>query len=281
MRLVSPNMSDLLEPNIEIGKFPDGDTHIRIPDLAQVAGGSEVTVFHRLWPKQNNALVELLLILDALREEGAKITAVVPYLPYARQDKKKLTGEVASAHVLCRLLQRAGVSRLVTFDCHFLTDVGETEYQGLPISNLSMNEELIQAATEFFAGEPFDLVSPDLGSNYLVKDHGGTSMNKTRKDYDQGKIGYRDIEHMEGLPEVAQRNVLLLDDMISTGNTMIKACDLLQRAGAKQICVAATHGLFLYNCLDKLRKVSDRVFSSDTIPSPQAEVSIKPKLGAL
>src|SRR3989344_9294865 len=120
MQLISPNFSDLLEPNIEIGKFPDGDAHVRIPNLLECKG-QEVMVFHRLYPKQNTSLVTLLLILDSLKQQSAKkITVITPYLPYARQDKKKLNGEVASAYVICDLLARAGCHKLVTFDCHFL-----------------------------------------------------------------------------------------------------------------------------------------------------------------
>ena len=81
LRLVSPNFSDIFEPNIEIGKFPDGDSHVRILPL-QDSKGSDVIVFHRLYPKQNTSLVTLLFILDSLKEIGAKnITVVAPYLP--------------------------------------------------------------------------------------------------------------------------------------------------------------------------------------------------------
>ena len=81
VRLVSPNFSDLFEPNIEIGKFPDGDSHVRISGLIDCKD-REVIVFHRLYPKQNTSLVTLLLILDSLKEIGAKhISVVCPYLP--------------------------------------------------------------------------------------------------------------------------------------------------------------------------------------------------------
>src|SRR5262249_27974699 len=95
IQLVSPNFSDIFTPNIEIGSFPDGDSHVRIPQLTDCAG-RDVVVFHRLYPKQNTALMTLLLVLDSLKEAGAKTVKVVaPYLPYSRQYKKKLNGEVA------------------------------------------------------------------------------------------------------------------------------------------------------------------------------------------
>jgi len=280
IKLVSPNFSDLLTPNIEIGKFPDGDSHVRIPQLAECRG-KEVIVFHRLYPKQNTALVALLLILDSLKQEKAKVTVAAPYLPYARQDKKKLDGEVASAHTVCNLIARAGCKKFVTFDCHFLNQEGLTTFGELSIENISMGHDLIEYAKTIFGDGPFEIIGPDAGANYLVEKRGGKAMKKVRKEYEDGRIDYRHIETLDGEFEVKGKNVLLLDDMISTGNTMIRALEKLAEAGAKRICCAAIHGLFLYNCLDKIRKFSDCIFATDTIENSQAAVSIKDKLLAL
>lgn len=279
VRLVSPNFSDIFEPNIEIGKFPDGDSHVRIP-LISDCQGREVMVFHRLYPKQNTSLVTLLLILDSLKEVGAKkVTVVAPYLPYSRQDKKKLNGEVASAFVICNLLKRAGCDKLVTFDCHFLNNQGETKFGELLIQNISMGKDLAAySKRESFTGEDCLVISPDAGANYLAAEHGGNSFQKVRKEYDDNKINYRDIHEMTGNFDVAGKNVLVLDDMISTGNTMIKALEKLSAAGAKKICCAATHGFFLFNCIDKIKKFTDCVYSTDTIVNDHSKVSIKEKL---
>src|SRR5258708_2534925 len=213
MQLISPNFSDLLTPNIEIGKFPDGDSHVHIPLLAECKG-QEVTIFHRLYPDQNNALVELLLILDALKYEGAKITVVAAYLPYARQDKQTLEGEIASAHVICNLLARSGCQKFVTFDCHFLNEVGQVQYGELLIQNLSMSGELIAHARKIFAGETFEIIGPDAGADYLVKGSGGTSLKKVRKAYENGKVDYRHIDTMEGEMAVKGKKVRILDHIV-------------------------------------------------------------------
>ena len=282
IHLVSPNFADIFEPNVEIGKFPDGDSHVRIP-LINECKGQEVIVFHRLYPKQNTSLVSLLLILDSLRDIGAqKITVVAPYLPYSRQDKKKLNGEVASAFVVCNLLARAGCDKLVVFDCHFLKKEGPAKFGELQIENISMGRELAAyAMKESFGGEACEVISPDMGANYLVTDHGGKSYSKVRKEYEGGKIHYRDVGEMSGDFDVSGKNVLILDDMISTGGTMIRALEKLTEAGAKKICCAATHGLFLYNCIDKIRKLTDCVYSTDTIQNPHSAVSIAEKLVAI
>jgi ribose-phosphate pyrophosphokinase len=265
-----------MEPNLEIGKFPDGDSHVRILDLEKYRG-AEVTLYHRLYPKQNTSLVVLLLILDTLKEIDAKVSVVAPYLPYARQDKTKLNGEVGSAKAVCNLLARAGAQKLYTFDCHFLNAEGEHKFGELNIHNTSMAKALAEKAKEHFK-EPFEVVVPDAGAQYLVKDLGGKAFKKVRKEYDGNKIAYREVESLEGDFEIEDKNFLILDDMISTGSTMVTAIQKLKESGAKKICCGTTHGLFLYNCLDKLKKFTDCVFSTDTISSPQSTVTIKDKL---
>ena len=278
LHLISPNFSDLFTPNVEIGKFPDGDSHLRIRQLA-ACRGQDVVIYHRLYPNQNDGLIELLLMLDAVKHEGASsITVVAPYLPYARQDKQTIDGEVASSHVICNLLAASGCGKLVTFDCHFLNEEGEVKYGDLNIKNISMSDGLIAHARQVLAGQPFEVIGPDAGAAYLVKTAGGKNLKKVRKGYTDNKIGYRHIDSMDGDFDVRDKNVLLLDDMISTGSTMVKALEKMSEGGAKRIICAATHGLFLYNCLDLMRKHTDVIFASDSILSAQSAVSIRTKL---
>ena len=276
LSLVSPNFADLMEPNVEVGKFPDGDSHVRILELEKYRG-QEVMVYHRLYPKQNTSLVVLLLILDTLKSLGAKTEVVAPYLPYARQDKTKLNGEVGSAKAVCDLLARAGCQKLHTFDCHFLNAEGEQTFGELKIHNISMAKALAQHAKSYF-NEPFDIVVPDAGAAYLVKELGGKHFTKIRKEYDGDKIAYRDVESLACDFEIHGKNFLVLDDMISTGSTMVKSLEKLKECGAQKIACGTIHGLFLFNCLDKLAKLTDHVFSTDSIVSSQSQVSIKNSL---
>ncbi len=276
MLLVSPNFSDLFSPNIEIKKFPDGESYVRIPNAAECKG-RKVTVFHRLYPDQNQSLFELLLILDELTYHGCHVAVVSPYLPYSRQDKKVLEGEIPGGKVVCKLLAQAGCKQFVTLDCHFIKKEGEYTHDDLNIKNISMNAELIEYARELFGDKDLEIIAPDQGAGYMVKSEGGQTMTKTREGYTGGAIIYREVEKLEGKLDIEGKNVLILDDMISTGSTMLKAVERMREAGAKKIACAATHGLFLGSSLEKLQSVADAVFVTDSIPGPAAKVSIKAK----
>lgn len=281
INLFSPNFSDLFPANIQIGRFPDGDSHVTIPQL-EACRKQDVRVFHRLYPKQNTSLVVLLFILDSLKSAGAgRVEVVCPYLPYARQDKQKLPGELTLAYSFCRTLARAGAQRLVTFDAHFLNEIGIQEFAGLKLLNYSLGPALVEKAGQLFGGEGFEIIGPDDGSHYLVKDFGGKSLKKVRKEYQHGKVGYRDVHDINGSLDVAGKNVLILDDIISSGSTMLKALEKVLAAGAKRTACAATHGLFLFDCLDKMRQFTDTIFCGDSIAGPQSHVSIKPQLEEL
>jgi ribose-phosphate pyrophosphokinase len=279
MFLVSPNFPEIAQPSIEFKTFPDGDSYARINDIEKCQG-EDVILFHRLYPKQNTAIFNASQILHTLKRVGARVTLVSPYLPYARQDKTFLMGEALSAQVLCKLLADFGVVKLVTVDCHFLKKEGESEYVHLKIHNVSANKLLVEHARKKVGLEQLEVISPDQGANYLVSEFGGKSMSKVRGDYDQGKgeEAYRSVQKIEREFDVAGKNVLILDDMIATGSTMIKAVENVKKGGARKVLCAATHGFFLNDSLTKLKGISDGVFTANSIPNDVAEVDIVPLL---
>jgi ribose-phosphate pyrophosphokinase len=273
MQLVSPNFSDLMKPNIEFKTFPDGDSYVRILDI-KACQGEDVQLFHRLYPDQNNSIFTVLILLDTLKRVGARVTLVSPYLPYSRQDKTFLEGEALSAQVLCRMLANAGAARLVTLDCHFLKKEGDFEYSGLKIHNVSANKVLVEHARKKVGLEPLEVISPDQGADYLVSEFGGKSMKKTRGEYEKSSEAHRGIEKMERAFDVNGKNILIVDDMISTGGTMIKAVENVKKGGAKKILCAATHGFFLKGSFGKLRQMCDGLFTTNSIKNLAAEVDI-------
>ena len=276
MRFTSPTFSDLYGADMEVKRFPDGDCYVRL--LRPEKGRGEAYLLHRLYPGQDQSLVQAVLMLGAVSELGYSPVLVAPYLPYSRQDKVFREGEAKSAELVCRMLKDAGAERLITFDCHFLKKKGEFEYGGLKIENLSMNGELVKAAGEKFGG-PFEVISPDMGARYLVEDFGGKSMEKERGEMAEGEEAYREIKEMKVEGDFRGKSVLILDDMVSTGSTMVKAAEKLKGEDAAKVMFAATHGFFLKGSLGKLRALGE-VIVSDSIPSPASEVSIKESIEA-
>jgi ribose-phosphate pyrophosphokinase len=279
MQLISPNFSDLMEPNIEFKTFPDGDSYARINDIDKCQG-EDVILFHRLYPKQNTAIFNATQILHTLKRVGARTTLVAPYLPYSRQDKTFLMGEALSAQVLCKLLNDFGTVKFITVDCHFLKKEGQAEYANLQIENISANKLLVEHARKKVGLEQLEIISPDQGANYLINEFGGKSMSKVRGDYDNtgGEEAYRSVQKVEREFEVEGKNILILDDMISTGGTMLKAVDNVKKGGARKVFCATTHGFFLNDSLAKLQAVCDGVFTTNSIPNPVAEVDVLPLL---
>ncbi|MEM3399454.1 MAG: ribose-phosphate diphosphokinase [Candidatus Micrarchaeia archaeon] len=272
--LISPNCMDFARELdgklIETRSFPDGERYVRIP----IFNERNVVLLHRCYPNANEALIELFLMLRQTREMGARnISCIIPYMPYARQDKRFLEGEAVSAKTICSLIKSAGCDELITFDCHFLKKEGVFDYAGLWIRNISMGKELLRHF------DSYDMVvSPDMGAAYLVGKNGET-MEKRRGSYGKGRKAYRKVEELVANFDVAGKRVVVIDDMISTGSTMVKAVKILKKKGAKSVSCCATHGLFLGKSLEELKKSGAlRIITSDTIRNPVARVGIIPAL---
>jgi ribose-phosphate pyrophosphokinase len=275
--LVSPNCADLCAPNFEIKKFPDGEDYIYIPDIDNLEG-KDAVILHRCYPDQDSQLFQLFHILKVVRPLAAHITALVPYLPYARKDEIARKGEVKSASLICGMLADAGLDELVTFDCHFMQEgEGKKEYAGLNIDNRSLAPELLAYVKPKVSNPVF--ISPDIGTAYMVKKVGGVSMEKTLGDYVHGPVAFRQIIEEKLDFDVTGRDVILIDDMIIAGETMIRAAQVCKKGGAKRIVCAAVHGLLVNCAFDKIRAAGAKeVVVSDSIPGPAAVVSVKRRL---
>lgn len=260
---------------IMFSSFPDGDTHCVVENVPECKNKS-VLLFHRLYPDQNTRIIQLLLAIDVLREHGAKtISVFVPYLPYCRQDKRHIPGESISSDALCRMISTSGCKNLYTLDCHFMKEKLTEKRGGLTLHNVSLGNELIAAYTEQTGHDKFDIVGPDKGSSYLTADHGGKHMLKTRGNYKElGKeVSYRQIESLVGDHiDHTHDHVLIIDDMISTGSTIIKATQQLRAKGISSVACATTHGFFLKGSYSLLDELCDGLIYSDSIEQPNAAI---------
>ncbi len=271
--LVSPNCSDLATPNFELKQFQDGESYLRIPQLSELKD-KHVVLLHRIYPKQNTSIIQLLQAVSVVKPMASRLTAIVPYLSYARQDKEVYPGEALTARLLSRLSVNAGLDELVTFDCHFIKrGPGKHTHEGLSIDHRTIMPQLLDYVRPK-AENPI-LVSPGKGAAYMVKKEGGVVMEKTKFDYSSGNIILRVTEEEKLDFDVSGRDVIILDDMIAAGETMIAAVKACKKGGARRIICTAVHGLLVGYAFDKIRAAGAReVIVSDSVPGPASQVSI-------
>jgi len=271
--LVSQNSSYIFPSNIDLKNFPDKEAHVLIRGLESFRG-QDAQVLHRCYPKQDSSLLQLFLIGKALSRVANRMEAIIPYLPYARQDKIWKDGEVLSSEIICHMVASAGFSSIATFDCHFLKKPGIFNYGGIQIRNFSLSDDL----TSYFRKRKPDalFISPDQGANYLVDDVGGKSMMKKRGDYRNHKrSALRPVESLSLDFDVRGRDVVMLDDMIAGGGTMVKATRAVLSFGAKSVCCGCTHGLFLGDAYNKLQSAGvEEIVASNTIASEASKIDI-------
>jgi ribose-phosphate pyrophosphokinase len=278
--LLSPNFHDFMKklPSRQLiaKQFPDGEDYIRIPADFK---GRNVLFMHRCYPEQDKSLIQLFLVLKTLKEGGAStIKAIIPYMPYARQDKLFLQGEAMSSKIICELIKKSGCDELITFDCHFLKKEGRFTYGGLNIRNISLSRAIIS----YFKGKLHSpkIISPDEGASYFLareKDKG--VMKKTRGAYSKGGTVYREPEELEANFDARGRDVVIVDDIIGTGSTMLKAVEACRKLGAKSISCGTSHGLFLNDSLKRLKRAGAKeVIASNSIKSSASKLDISDSL---
>jgi len=268
---------------LELKRFPNGERYARFDESIR---GSDLFLIQSMAETNgyslNDALVETIIIIDAARRaSAAEITVVLPFFPYARQDRKALPREPISAAIVIRMLEMIGVSRFVTIDLH------SSQLQAvsrLPFDHLTA-EPLIVGRLKQVARISKDLliVSPDAGrakesemyANVLGVDY--IVIQKIRERKNSQKIARPDfIDGIEG------KTCVLVDDMIDTGGTLLSAVELLKKSGAKSVIVFATHGILSNGAAEKFKASSvDKLYLLDTLPQMNAQKIMGNKLEIL
>eukprot|EP00761_Pharyngomonas_kirbyi_P009630 gb/GECH01009647.1/.p1 GENE.gb/GECH01009647.1/~~gb/GECH01009647.1/.p1 ORF type:complete len:325 (+),score=49.93 gb/GECH01009647.1/:1-975(+) len=258
--------------NVPLGKmnckrFADGEVSVQVGE--NVRGCDVFIVQPTCPPSVNDHTMELFLIVDALRRASAKrITAVIPYYGYARQDRKTSPRVPISAALIAELMEAAGVHRVLSVDLH----CGQIQgFFRIPVDNLYAAPVLFNHFRGMELVRPV-VVSPDAGGTERASlfraglttmgftDVGLAIMNKNRKAANV-------VGEMELVGSVDGSDVIIVDDMIDTAGTLCKAADVLQHHGAKRVFACATHPLFSGPALDRLEKSAiEQVVITDTIP---------------
>jgi ribose-phosphate pyrophosphokinase len=253
--------------------FPDGESYIRITTPLQ---GETVVIVQTTFPDPDKSLLQLFLIVDAAWDSGAKeVICVVPYLAYARQDKRFLEGEALSLKTIAKLLGVSKVDQLIVVDSHEEKALREfCDEAGFQLMNLSAMPDLAQYLKMNDFDGAFSL-SPDKGAINLAKSAGavlGGEVSFFTKERDRHT---GEIEMVVKDIAVKGREVVVFDDIVSSGGTTARAVKGLKKLEAGRVAAACTHGLFMGSAREKILEAgADVLVATDTVQTPMSLVSV-------
>ena len=228
--------------------FSDGETKIEIRENVR---GGDVFVIQSICAPGNNNLMELLLMLDAFKRASAqRITAVIPYYGYARQDRKVLPRVPISAKLVADLLTTAGASRILTLDLHSGQIQG---FFNIPVDNLYATPVLIEYLQHRLDRDEITTVSPDAGGVERARDF-ATRLNASLAIIDKRRVGPNVVAEMNIIGKVEGQVAVLVDDMVDTAGTLTMAADALQKEGARRIIGCCTHAVLSGSALRKINE---------------------------
>jgi len=248
-----------------VGKFSDGETEVNV---GEVVRGSDVFIIQSTCPPVNDNLVELLIMIDALKRASAgRITAVIPYYGYARQDRKSKARDPITAKLVANLITVAGADRILTMDLH------APQLQGffdIPVDHLLGGPIIAKYfAQKFDRLDDVVLVSPDVGG-----------VTRTRKiaqrleaplaiiDKRRQKANVSEVMNIVG--DVKDKKVILVDDLIDTAGTIVNAAAALRQIGAKEVYACCTHGVLSGPAIERIKNSEIKeLVTLNTIPIPK------------
>ncbi len=255
----------------EVGRFPDGEVMVEIRE--NVRGGDSFVIQSICTPPNEN-LMELLLVMDALRRASAKrITAVIPYFGYARQDRKVAPRVPISAKLVADLITTAGASRVLTVDLH----AGQIQgFFNIPVDNLYAMPVLIGYLRKRIEGQKVSVVSPDAGGVERARAF-ARRLNANLAIIDKRRRRASEVAEMQLVGEVRDSVAVLVDDMIDTAGTITEAARVVANAGATEVIACATHPILSDPACERLNKSNiSELITTNTIPlraKAQAEIN--------
>jgi len=258
--------------DVLVGRFSEGEIRIKVNEDVR---GKDVFVIQPTCPPVNDNLMELLILLDALRRASAKrITAVIPYYGYARQDRKDQPRVPITAKLVANLLDNAGADRVLTMDLH----AGQIQgFFDIPVDHLFA----INVFVEYIERMKFDnlvVVSPDVGGIKMARAY-AKRLSAALAIVDKRRISPEKAEVMNILGEVKDRDALIVDDLAATGGSLVEAASAIKKAGAKNIYAAISHGVLSGNANENIaQSVIKELFITDTIPFKPDESNKKIKV---
>ena len=248
--------------------FPDGESKIT---LQKIPKKSVILVVQSTYPPVDTNMLQSLSIISQVRKISSRTYAIIPYMGYARQDKQFLSGEVITMSVVAKMLQSAGAKKVIVVDIHSNTALN---HFNIPTENISAIPELAKYFKKLNLKNPL-VVSPDAGGSSRSKKFASLLKSdfivlKKHRDRKTGRVSIQTTK-----ADVQGKDLIIVDDMISTGGSVIKAAQFLKKQKCKRVFVACTHGLLVGDAEKKIRKAGvSRIISTNTIPGNTSKVDV-------
>ena len=253
----------------EVKVFPDGERKITLK--GKLSKGKTIVV-QSIYPPVDSNLIQALSLISKAKDHSTEVLVVVPYLGYARQDREFLPGEIVTMKILGQLFKGVGASKIIIVDIH--SKIGLKHFK-IKTENISGISDLVQYFKKVNLKDPL-VVSPDQGGKERAKEFAkelGSEYIALEKKRDR-KTGKVQIK-TKNLDEVVNRDLILVDDMISTGGSIVKATQFLKKQKCKKVYVACTHALLMNDAEKRIRKAGvTKIISANTIPGKTSIVDI-------
>jgi ribose-phosphate pyrophosphokinase len=269
---LAKRLSKKLKANLvksEVRIFPDGESKIT---LSGNLSKRKSIVVQSIYPPVDTNLVQALSLISKAKEMSSEVIAVIPYMGYARQDREFLPGEIVTMKVLGKLFKGAGASKIIAVDIH--SRIGFKHFT-IKTKNVTAIPDLVQYFKKLSLKNPL-VVSPDQGGKDRAKEFAKKFESEyialeKKRDRKTGKVKIK----TKNSDKVTGRDLILVDDMISTGGSIIKATQFLKKQKCKRVYVACTHALLMNDAEKKIRKAGvTRIVSANTIPGKTSVVDV-------
>lgn len=251
---------------LEVIKFSDGELSVDISDNVR---GRDVFIVQSTSTPGNDHLMELLIVIDALKRASAdRITAVMPYFGYARQDRKLKPRVPITAKLVADILTAAGANRVLTMDLHAGQIMG---FFNIPVDNLNAIPVILPYIKQHYGKDDLAVVSPDAGGVERVMKFAARLENASVAVIDKRRIRANVVAEMRVVGEVKDKTCIIVDDMVDTAGTLAKAGETLLEEGAKKVVACCTHPILSGNAIERISSsVYEEVVVTDTIVLPKA-----------
>ena len=261
--------------NAYVGRFPDGEIDLKVNEDVR---GADVFLVQPTCPPVNENLTELLVFIDCLkRASAARITAVLPYYGYARKDRKDEGRVPITAKLVANLITEAGADRVLTVDLHAAQIQG---FFDIPVDHL-LAFPVLSKYFEKLKSEDLVVVTPDVGGIKLARNY-SKKLEIKMAIVDKRRVGPDETEVGFVIGDVANKNVVMIDDLIATGGSIAQAANVLKEKGAKDIYVGATHPVFCGSAVEKLSAAPIKeIIVTDTIPLNEKAKGLNSKIKVL